>query len=168
MTVRRLNRRDYRNTIRDLLGVDFAVSKLFPADGSGGEGFNTNGETLFLPPLLMERYLEAAQQILDRAILSPPLDKEFNAEHMTPPVEVALDEPRQVKAGEKISAMVTVYRADNYNVAVNLRRARTASATFTVKVDGIEVAEHTLRLRKVSRRPVCLISFGRRCRTPGV
>jgi len=49
VTVRRLNRRAYRNTVRDLLGVDLSVNELFPADGSGGEGFDTNGETLFLP-----------------------------------------------------------------------------------------------------------------------
>jgi len=47
-TVRRLNRREYHNTIRDLLGVDFNVSDVFPADGTGGAGFDTNGETLFV------------------------------------------------------------------------------------------------------------------------
>ena len=59
---RRLNRREYHNTIRDLLGVDFAVADIFPADESGGAGFDTNGETLFVPPMMMERYMEAAQQ----------------------------------------------------------------------------------------------------------
>jgi cytochrome c553 len=75
VALRRLNRREFHNTIRDLLGVEFNVSELFPADGTGGAGFDTNGETLFIPPLMMERYLEAAQQILDRAIVTPPLRK---------------------------------------------------------------------------------------------
>ncbi len=73
VALRRLNRREYRNTIRDLLGIDFNVSEIFPNDGTGGSGFDTNGETLYVPPLLAERYLEAAQQILDRAIITPDL-----------------------------------------------------------------------------------------------
>ena len=48
--IRRLNRREYHNTVRDLLGVDFDVSLIFPADGTGGAGFDTNGETLYIPP----------------------------------------------------------------------------------------------------------------------
>ncbi len=79
VALRRLNRREYRNTIRDLLGIDFNVSEIFPNDGTGGSGFDTNGETLYVPPLLTERYLEAAQQILDRAIITPDLLRVHNA-----------------------------------------------------------------------------------------
>ena len=81
---RRLNRREYHNTVRDLLGVDLPVSDVFPADESGGEGFDTNGETLFVPPLMMERYMEAAQQVLDRTIITPPLHKAFPSAGMQP------------------------------------------------------------------------------------
>ena len=84
VALRRLNRREYHNTIRDLLGVDYNVSELFPNDGTGGSGFDTNGETLFIPPLLMERYVEAAQQILDRAIITPDLLKTFTAAELLP------------------------------------------------------------------------------------
>src|SRR5579884_2923522 len=58
--IRRLHRREYRNTIRDLLGLDYDVNAEFPGDGTGGAGFDTNGETLYVPPMLMERYMEAA------------------------------------------------------------------------------------------------------------
>src|SRR5579872_638660 len=40
---RRLNRREYHNTIRDLLGIDYDVALVFPSDGTGGSGFDTNG-----------------------------------------------------------------------------------------------------------------------------
>lgn len=63
--VHRLNRSEYNNTIRDLLGVNSNPADKFPADGSGGGGFDNNADTLFLPPILMERYLEAAGSILD-------------------------------------------------------------------------------------------------------
>ena len=65
--IQRLTRSQYNNTIRDLLGVDTHPADAFPADGGGGSGFDNNGTTLFVSPLLMERYLAAASQALDRA-----------------------------------------------------------------------------------------------------
>jgi hypothetical protein len=67
IVVRRLNREEYRNTIRDLTGVDFDVSG-FPLDPAAG-GFDNNGSVLTLSPLHIELYLNAAQQILDRAMI---------------------------------------------------------------------------------------------------
>ena len=69
-TLRRLNRTEYRNTIRDLTGVEFDVSG-FPLDALAG-GFNNNGAALSTSPLLMELYVAAAAQILDRALVSGP------------------------------------------------------------------------------------------------
>lgn len=68
VTVRRMNRTEYDNTIRDLLGVDIAPAKGFPADDVG-EGFDNIGEVLTIPPLLMEKYLTAADTVLDAAIV---------------------------------------------------------------------------------------------------
>ncbi len=65
--LRRLNREEYRNTIRDLVGVDFDVSG-FPQDPPAG-GFDNNGGALTLSPLHLETYLTAARQILDRALV---------------------------------------------------------------------------------------------------
>lgn len=62
---RRLNRAEYINTIRDLFGVahDFKLEQLLPADGGGGEGFDTTGDTLFTSSIHIEKYLAAAEQI---------------------------------------------------------------------------------------------------------
>ena len=65
--IHRLNRLEYNNTIRDLLGVNTRPADKFPADGGGGGGFDNNADTLFIPPILMEKYLEAADEILDQA-----------------------------------------------------------------------------------------------------
>jgi hypothetical protein len=67
VVLRRLNREEYRNTIRDLIGVDFDTSG-FPQDPPAG-GFDNNGGALTMSPLHVEMYLAAAQQILDRAIV---------------------------------------------------------------------------------------------------
>ena len=52
---RRLNRTEYDATVQALFGLPLTPAQKFPGDGSGGEGFDNNGETLFLPPLLMEK-----------------------------------------------------------------------------------------------------------------
>jgi len=62
--VHRLSRTEYNNTIQDLLGIDLKPADRFPPDGGGGGGFDNNADTLFVPPILMERYLVAAEEVL--------------------------------------------------------------------------------------------------------
>lgn len=70
VVIRRLNRAEYRNTIRDLVGVDFDTS-VFPQDPPAG-GFDNNGQALTMSPMQIEQYLAAAEQILDRALVEGP------------------------------------------------------------------------------------------------
>jgi hypothetical protein len=70
IVLRRLNRFEYQNTIRDLVGLDVDVSG-FPQDPPAG-GFDNNGNALTLSPLLLELYFRTAQQILDKAIVREP------------------------------------------------------------------------------------------------
>jgi hypothetical protein len=67
VTVRRLNRTEYRNTIRELLGVEFDTFAEFPADDTG-HGFDNIGEVLNISPLLLEKYLDAAVEIVQKAV----------------------------------------------------------------------------------------------------
>lgn len=67
VVLRRLNRAEYSNTIRDLIGVDYDAAG-FPQDPPAG-GFDNNGAALTVSPFHMEMYLAAAQQILDRALV---------------------------------------------------------------------------------------------------
>ena len=70
-TFHRLNRAEYRNAVRDLLGVDIDVVSLLPADGSS-YGFDNMAGVLQVPPTLMERYLAAAKNISRAAVGTPP------------------------------------------------------------------------------------------------
>jgi hypothetical protein len=70
VTLRRLNRVEYRNTIRDLVGVDFDTTGEFPPDDTG-HGFDNIGDVLTLSPLLLEKYLEAAQTIVAQLVPEP-------------------------------------------------------------------------------------------------
>jgi Protein of unknown function (DUF1592)/Protein of unknown function (DUF1588)/Protein of unknown function (DUF1587)/Protein of unknown function (DUF1585)/Protein of unknown function (DUF1595)/Planctomycete cytochrome C len=65
--LRRLNRSQYNNTIRDLLAVHYEAGYALPADGAGGEGFDNAAETLFLSPVHLEKYMEAAKDALQYA-----------------------------------------------------------------------------------------------------
>ncbi|HVV02307.1 MAG TPA: DUF1587 domain-containing protein, partial [Verrucomicrobiae bacterium] len=67
VTIRRLNRVEYRNTIRDLLGVDFRADVEFPPDDTG-YGFDNIGDVLSVSPLLIEKYMEAAKEVVSAAL----------------------------------------------------------------------------------------------------
>jgi hypothetical protein len=66
VTLRRLNRVEYNNTIRDLIGLDLKPAEQFPSDDVGN-GFDNMGDVLSISPILMEKYVAAAREIADRA-----------------------------------------------------------------------------------------------------
>jgi mono/diheme cytochrome c family protein len=67
--VRRLTVAQYRNTLRELLGIDHDLASILPADALSKDGFLNNASTLQLSPLLMEAYFEIAEKALDHAIV---------------------------------------------------------------------------------------------------
>ncbi len=67
VTVRRLNRVEYRNTIHDLMGVDFDTEREFPPDDTGF-GFDDIADVLTLSPMLLEKYLAAASAIVAQSV----------------------------------------------------------------------------------------------------
>ncbi len=85
VTARRLNRAEYNNTVRDLLGVDIHPADAFPQDDSG-YGFDDIGDVLSLPPVLMEKYLTAAEKVSRAALFGPDAMK---------PTLVKLSEPQR-------------------------------------------------------------------------
>lgn len=72
VTARRLNRTEYNNTIRDLLGVSIRPADEFPVDDSG-YGFDNIGDVLAVSPMLMEKYMTAAARISKLAVFGEQL-----------------------------------------------------------------------------------------------
>jgi hypothetical protein len=70
VTIRRLNRFEYTNTVRDLVGVDVSPAQDFPSDDVG-YGFDNIGDVLSLSPLHLEQYLAAAERLTDAAFAAP-------------------------------------------------------------------------------------------------
>ena len=71
VTARRLNRNEYNNTIRDLLGVEMRPADDFPQDDAG-YGFDNIADVLSLSPVLMEKYLSTADSVARVALFGPP------------------------------------------------------------------------------------------------
>lgn len=67
VTIRRLNRTEYQNAVFDLLGVEYDTKEVFPADDTG-YGFDNIGDVLSISPLLMEKYIAAAEEVVDLAL----------------------------------------------------------------------------------------------------
>ena len=84
----RLNRTEYNNTIRDLLGVDMHAADDFPQDDAV-YGFDNIADSLSISPLLMEKYIAAAEKVANTAIFGPDLKPE--------PVRIDVAIPRRME-----------------------------------------------------------------------
>ena len=127
VTVRRLNRYEYDNTIRDLLAVDFHPAADFPADDSG-YGFDNIGDVLSLSPVLMDKYLTAAEKIAAIAIPSDALPKPGYQRHPRAENRLARTDP---------SLQIThQFPAEgDYDFSIGVR-GRPPAGTVTVLLDG--------------------------------
>ncbi len=72
---RRLNRTEYNNTVRDLLGIDSKPARDFPQDDSA-YGFDNVAQALSVSPTLMEKYLATAERVAREAVFGPTLKTE--------------------------------------------------------------------------------------------
>lgn len=68
---RRLSNTEYDRAVRDLTGVDMGLTKDFPVDPAGGEGFDNTGGALRMSPNLLKKSLGAAQRVADHLVLKP-------------------------------------------------------------------------------------------------
>jgi Protein of unknown function (DUF1592)/Protein of unknown function (DUF1588)/Protein of unknown function (DUF1587)/Protein of unknown function (DUF1585)/Protein of unknown function (DUF1595)/Ca-dependent carbohydrate-binding module xylan-binding len=128
VTIRRLNRAEYNNTIRDLCGVDFKPAEDFPADDVG-YGFDNIGDVLSFQPILLEKYLAAADKILATAINIPEVPKSekqgFGAQNI-------LVIPRSAKSPDPANKIVFKSEGSGYLEKFNF----TAEGDYTIRFRG--------------------------------
>lgn len=154
VTIRRLNRTEYNNTVRDLIGVDFKPAEDFPADDVG-YGFDNIGDVLSVSPLLLEKYLSAAEAILDQAIViadPPNLTKQTFDTVRTGSISTAGEIGRMVsfEAGEyRIRCKVGGDQLGDEPVRVMLRVMGEDVKAFQVRATAAapEVIEAKLRVK---------------------
>lgn len=69
IVIRRLTSAEYAYTIRDLTGLDLQLENDFVSDAVGGEGFTNIGSAQFMQDSTLERYLDAAKQVAEHAVI---------------------------------------------------------------------------------------------------
>lgn len=135
VTLRRLNRNEYRNTIRDLTGVDYAPAEDFPGDDIG-YGFDTIGDVLSLPPLLMEKYLDAAETIIGEAIYTPE----------PPQIYERAFAPADLNGGEK-SKRQTLTMASRGKVTLELEAPFKGNYQIKLFVSGDQGGDEPVKIK---------------------
>ncbi len=146
VTLRRLNRAEYDNTVRDLLGDETRPAQDFPADDHG-YGYDNNGDVLSLSPLLMEKYEAAAERLVDEAWardFTPGQTVRLEAESsaVTKTVGGASGTGWNLYANGGMSAPVLFERSGAYLISVRAwgTRAGTDLPRMEVRIDGTTVA----------------------------
>ena len=76
--VRRLNRREYQNTMSDLLGIETNFIGTLPPEGLSADGFKNNGADLRMSAMQIETYLDVTRNALDKVIVSGPAPEVFS------------------------------------------------------------------------------------------
>lgn len=137
VTARRLNRAEYNNTIRDLIGLDLRPADEFPVDDSG-YGFDNNGDVLTISPVLMERYLSAADRAV-RAILPREAPKRPTMDRYEPE-KAGKPEKSPVPLLDEAFAVRHTFPAEaDYELRVNLKLRQGQTLEYyklQVLVDG--------------------------------
>ncbi len=134
VTIRRLNRAEYNNTIRDLLGVSLRPADEFPSDDVGN-GFDNQGDVLSISPLLMERYLTAAERVSSVTL--------FGVDLKAPPIDRI--EIRKLSTQGSAQLDRKKYARDKY---VWLPSAGSVNGTFRCRMQG----EYVLRVIAMARQ----------------
>jgi hypothetical protein len=151
VTLRRLNRSEYNNTIRDLCGVDIKPADDFPADDVG-YGFDNIGDVLSLPPILLEKYLTAADRVLEAALPAsltpvPSSEQTFGQQNLVITPRSAIDRrsARQrvvfVSEGSAALQKQNFPATGEYKVRVKAwgQEADGVPPTLVIRVDGKDV-----------------------------
>jgi len=126
ITIRRLNRVEYRHTIRDLMGIDFDTELEFPPDDTG-YGFDNIGDVLSVSPLLLEKYVQAAETIVTKAV--PTASKVI-------PVRTVQGPEFRSADGSQTGDRISFYDAATLTSSIQAEHAGEYEVVFEVHVDG--------------------------------
>ena len=154
VTIRRLNRLEFNNTIRDLLFLDENFSADFPADDTG-YGFDNIGDVLTFSPVHLERFLAVGEQIAAKAMPTKPNELDGTGLAMIEmlPKGRRVEQQRYFDPAPYLTGPMTAPRDGDYIISVNLRSTGTAGdppAKVAFVVDGAEVGTYQFKLVKKS------------------
>ncbi len=151
VTARRLNRSEYSRTVRDLLGIEFRAEDDFPTDDSG-HGFDNIGDVLTISPVLMEKYMSAAEMIAARSIGADPLPES--------PIEAEYHIKNKTIRRIDVSTIGARHRVEwdgEYIVRIGLPGERPEGAAPVTM--GIWMDDKLLQTQQVETQPSGLVYF---------
>src|SRR5579862_6357922 len=135
--IHRLNRAEYNNAVRDLLGLDLNLAADFPPDDAG-YGFDNIADVLSVSPMLTEKYLAAAGKISRLAVgavkISPSIDQVDVDRRIKQTERVSDDLPFGSRGGTVVERYFPVDA--EYAIRVRIRGAATGTAKLDIRVDG--------------------------------
>ena len=152
-TFHRLNRAEYRNSIRDLLALEIDVDNYLPAD-DGSFGFDNIGGALRISQSLMERYLDASRSISRMAVGNPPpvpFSETFRTQQDEQQHERVIGLPLGTRGGMLVSYFFPTNADYNLRIQLGGTRGVRDEHQLDVTVDGesvqtITVAESSLEI----------------------
>ncbi|MFO0822408.1 MAG: DUF1587 domain-containing protein [Gemmataceae bacterium] len=147
--LRRLSNAEYNYTVRDLTGVDLQPTREFPADGAAGEGFTNAAEALTdISPALFTKYLAAAKDMADRAVLLPDgfrFSKGKTRRDWTDEGTVAFRKLRRCRAPRMSAPRATVSRGGRETPRFTPRQENHGGSGRVARRDQREVSRRALR-----------------------
>ena len=126
VTIRRLNRAEYRNTLRDLIGVDFDAESMLPPDDVG-YGFDHIGDVMSMSPMRLEKFLEAAIHAVNQGV---PLDTFVLSSSVT------LGDKFKTADGAQNAARMSFYQPRRASYRYHVKKAGEYRLSFNTKIDG--------------------------------
>ena len=158
-TIRRLNRVEYNNTIRDLFGVAIKPADDFPSDDVG-EGFDNIGGVLSISSLLMEKYLTAAEQVtaavIDTTDYSIPQTWATESNNLTATHKNIEDIRglRFLKQTGELAFKQTMPVTGTYQIAFDAEAMplNDLEIDFAVKIDDETVKDYSIRQRNQPKK----------------
>lgn len=168
VVLHRLTRDEYNNTIRDLLGVDNKPADSFPEDAGGGGGFDNNADTLFVPPVMVEKMLTSLGDVLglakpEKLFTHKPLDDKPKSQRaaakaiLTDFTQKAFRRPVKDLEVERFAKVydAAVKKTINHEDAVKLAlKTVLVSPSFLYRIEGqradakpYEISQHEMAVR---------------------
>jgi mono/diheme cytochrome c family protein len=137
----RLNRVEYQNSVRDILGLDVDVAALLPGDDAAF-GFDNIGEMLTVSPDLLDRYLSAANKITRLAVGDPSLQLGSAtypvSEYLLQADRMSEDLPFSSRGGTSVKHLFPY--TGEYALKVRFAGIARPAETVDVRIDGTRVA----------------------------
>lgn len=138
--IRRLSRTEYGATVRDLLqlDLDFQPELELPSDAIT-HGFDNNAEALTLSPVLLDRYLAAAEMIAERAIRAELPKRELLSLEHPGVISPGFGGGTNVPVAKVLEPLTALAESNPNDALVRYRLARTHAAAYGLKSETVPV-----------------------------